>query len=80
MTLKMDKMTQATFDDVYAEVKRLNKRLDSMERTLRALVTMVLPEEELSEDEWKDIKEIEAEMKRGECITLNELTKKYGAS
>jgi len=68
-------MTQVTFDEVYAEVKKLNKRLDSMEKTLRALMTMILPEEELSQAEWEELKEIEAEMKRGECTTLSELTK-----
>jgi len=57
-------MTQATFDDVYAEVKKLNRRLDSMEKTLRALMTKILPEEELSEAEWEELNEIEAEMKR----------------
>ena len=39
-----------------------------------------LPEEELSQAEREDLKEIEAEMKRGECTTLSELTKKYGAA
>jgi hypothetical protein len=73
-------MTQTTFDDVYAEVKKLNKRLDSMEKTLRALMTMILPEEELTQAEWDELKEIEAEMKRGECTSLSELTKKYGAA
>ena len=68
-------MTQVTFDEVYAEVKKLNKRLDSMEKTLRALMTMILPEEEVSQAEWEELKEIEAEMKRGECTTLSELTK-----
>ena len=73
-------MTQSTFDDVYAEVKKLNRRLDSMEKTLRALMTKILPEEELSEAEWEELREIEAEMKRGECTTLSEITKKYGAA
>ena len=62
-------MTETTFEDVYSEVKKVNRRLDSMEKTLRALMTMLLPEEEISEEEWREITAIDEEMVKGECTT-----------
>jgi len=68
-------MTQATFDDIIAEVKKVNQRLESIERTLSALMTMLMPEEELSEEEWREIDQIEAEMNSGQTVPLEELEK-----
>jgi predicted ATP-dependent Lon-type protease len=68
-------MTQATFDDIIAEVKKVNQRLESIERTLSALMTMLMPEEELSEEEWREIDQIEAEMNSGQTVLLEELEK-----
>ena len=76
--IDLDTMTETTFEDVYSEVKKVNRRLDSMEKTLRALMTMLLPEEEISEEEWREITAIDEEMARGECTTLTELKKKHG--
>ena len=73
--LIVNDMTQATFDDIIAEVKKVNQRLESIERTLSALMTMLMPEEELSEEEWREIEEIEAEMKGGLTVPLEELEK-----
>ncbi len=72
-------MTQATFDDVYAEVVKVNKRLDSLEKAVRELMTMILPECELTEGEWKELKAIEAEMDGGGYFTLGEIKEKHGA-
>jgi len=71
-------MTQVSLKDVYTEVKRVNIRLESLERALETLMDMVLPEEEISEEEWKEIKEIEEEIKKGKCISLEEVRKKHG--
>ena len=68
-------MTQATFDDIIAEVKKVNQRLESIERTLSALMTLLMPEEELSEEEWRELEEIEAEMNSGQTVPLEELEK-----
>ena len=68
-------MTQAAFDDIIAEVKKVNQRLESIERALVAMMTMLMPEEELSKEEWKEIYQIEAEMKSGQTVTLEELEK-----
>jgi len=71
-------MTQVSLKDVYTEVKRVNMRLESLERALETLMDMVLPEEEISEEEWKEIKEIEEEIEKGKCISLEEIRKKLG--
>jgi uncharacterized coiled-coil DUF342 family protein len=72
-------MTETTFDEVYSEVKKVSKRLDSLERAVKELMVMVMPECEISEEEWGELKSIEAEMDRGESIPLDDLKKKYGA-
>ncbi|KPV65322.1 MAG: hypothetical protein AOA65_0267 [Candidatus Bathyarchaeota archaeon BA1] len=53
-------------------------RLEFIEKALEALMDMVLPEEEISEEEWREVKEIEAEIKRGECVPLEDVRRKYG--
>jgi len=68
-------MTQATFDDIIAEVKKVNQRLESIERALASMMTMLMPEEELSPEEWKELESIEAEMKSGKTVPLEELEK-----
>ena len=70
-------MTQVSLKDVYTEVKRVNMRLESLERTLETLMDMVLPEEEISEEEWKEIKEIEEETEKGKSVSLEEIRKKH---
>lgn len=69
-------MTHVSLKDVYTEVKRVNMRLESLERALETLMNMVLPEEEISEEEWKEIKEIEEEIEKGKCISLEEVRRK----
>lgn len=71
-------MSQVSLEDVYGEVKKVNMRLESIEKALEALMDMVLPEEEISGEEWKEIKEIEAEIERGECVPLEDVRRKYG--
>ena len=73
-------MTQVNLKDVYTEVKRVNMRLESLERALETLMDMVLPEEEISEEEWKEIKEIEEEIEKGKSVSLEEVRKKHGAN
>jgi predicted DNA-binding protein YlxM (UPF0122 family) len=70
-------MTQVSLKDVYTEVKRVNMRLESLERALETLMDMVLPEEEISEEEWKEIKEIEEETEKGKSVSLEEIRKKH---
>ena len=53
-------------------------RLESIEKALESLMDMILPEEEISKEEWKEISEIEEEIERGECVPLEDLRRKYG--
>lgn len=71
-------MSQVSLEDVYCEVKRVNRRLESIEKALEVLMDMVLPEEEISEEEWREIEEIETEMERGECLPLEDVRRKHG--
>lgn len=68
-------MTQARFDDVIAEVKKVSQRLESIERALTSMMTMFMPLEELSPEEWKELESIEAEMMSGQSVPLEELEK-----
>jgi len=67
-------MTQTTTDDIIAEVKKMNRRLESIERALASMMTMLMPEEELSPEEWKELESIEA-MMSGQTVPLEELEK-----
>jgi Zn-dependent M32 family carboxypeptidase len=70
--------TEVSLDKVYAEVKRVRVRLESIEKTLESLVESLIPEEEISPEERKELREIEKEMERGECVPLEEVLKKHG--
>ncbi len=65
--------TPMTLEMIYAEVKRVNERLRLIEEVIEEVVIKMLPKASMSK---KKIKEIEAsiqEMKRGNCVTLEEL-------
>jgi Zn-dependent M32 family carboxypeptidase len=70
--------TEASLDKVYAEVKRVRVKLDAIEKALESLVESLIPEEEISPEERKELREIEKEMERGECVPLEEVLKKHG--
>jgi len=71
-------MTQVSLDDIYTEVKKVNTRLESIVKALETFMDMVLPEEEIDENEWNEIDEIESEIERGEYISFEELKRKHG--
>jgi len=70
-------IAQVSLDDVFTEVKKVNMRLESIEKALETFIDMVLPEEEIDEDEWNEIFKAESEIERGECITFEELKRKH---
>mgnify|MGYP001036735779 CR=1 FL=1 len=72
-------MSQLSLEKVFAEVRKVRVRLESIEKTLESLVDALLPEEELSQREWREIEEIEREMEKGECVSLEEVRRRYGA-
>ena len=70
--------TAVSLDKVYEEVKRMRLELKSIEKSLESLVESLIPEEEVSPEEVKELREIEAEMDQGECVPLEEVKQKYG--
>jgi hypothetical protein len=52
--------------------------LKTIEKSLDSLLESLIPEEEISPEEAKELQEAEAEMKQGQCIPLEEVLKKHG--
>jgi len=71
--------TEASLDKVYAEVKRVRAKLDSIEKTLESLKESLIPEEKVSPEEMKELKALKREALRGECVPLEEVLTKHGA-
>jgi hypothetical protein len=71
--------TEVSLDKVYDEVKRVRLELKSIEKSLDSLVESLIPTEKISPAEAKELRAIEAEMDRGEYVTLEEVKRKYGA-
>ena len=61
---------------VYREVKAIRQMLEEFAE--KALIN-VLPEEEVDEEELREIEEAEEEIKRGEYVTLEEAKKQLKA-
>ncbi|NWG09612.1 MAG: hypothetical protein HXX80_04815 [Nitrososphaerales archaeon] len=61
---------------VYKEVKNIREMLEELaEKT----VINILPEEEIGEEEWRELGEAEEEIRKGEYVTLEEAKKKLKA-
>jgi len=58
---------------IFDEVKPVNKRLSFIEDAIEELVVKILPEATVSKEEKKEIKRLIKEMKKGNCVTLEEL-------
>jgi hypothetical protein len=66
-------------EKVYTEMKRVRLELKSIEQTLSDLADAMLPLEKMSSKEKKELRAIDVEMARGECVSLEEVKSKYGA-
>jgi len=65
-------MSEVTLETIYREIKDIREILEEfMERTL----INVLPEEEIDEKEWEELREIQEE---DEYISLTEVRRKHG--
>lgn len=70
----MTRTGTVTLDTLYEEIKSIRMLLEEiMERGL----TNVLPEEELKEKEWQEVAEIEAEVEKGEYVTLEDAFRRH---
>jgi hypothetical protein len=71
--------TKASLDQVYTEVKRMRLELKSLEKSLANLADMLIPEEEVSPKEVKELKIQRKEALSGECVSFEDVLKKHGA-
>ena len=65
--------TQVTLEMIYDEVKQVNKRLSLIENAIEEVIVKGLPRVTISEKEKEEIKRSIEEMKKGNCVTLEEL-------
>jgi len=65
-----------TLEMVYREVRAIRQMLEELAE--KALIN-VLPEEEVDEEELKELEEAEEEIKRGDYVTLEEAKKQLKA-
>jgi hypothetical protein len=65
-----------TLEMVYREVRSVRALLEELAE--KSLVN-VLPEEEVSQKEWRELEEAEKEIGKGEYVTLEEAEKKLKA-
>jgi len=65
-----------TLEMVYREVRNVRELLEELAE--KSLVNL-LPEEEVSQGEWRELEEAEGEIRKGEYVTLEEAEKKLKA-
>ena len=66
-------MTKVTLDVIYEELRRLNRRMDTLEELMEEIILRELPRVKLSEKEIDEIKKSVEEIRRGECAIIEEL-------
>lgn len=71
--------TEASLDQVYTEVKRMRLKLKSLEKSLANLTEMLIPEEEVTPEEVKELKILRKEALSGKCVSFEDVLKKHGA-
>lgn len=73
--------TEASLDKVYAEVKRVRVKLESIEKTLESLKESIIPEETVSPEEIRELQALSREAKKHpeNLVPLEEVLKKHGA-
>jgi tetrahydromethanopterin S-methyltransferase subunit G len=65
--------TEVTLEMIYDEVKQVNKRLSLIEDAIEEVIVKGLPEVTVSKEEKEEIKRSIEEMKKGNCVTFEEL-------
>lgn len=65
--------TPVTLEMVYDEVKRVNERLRLIEDVVEKVIVEGLPEVTISKEKKEEIKRSIQEMKKGNCVSLEEL-------
>jgi len=62
-----------TLEMIYEEVKQVNRRLSQIEDAIENVIVKGLPEAKISKAEKEEMKRSIEEMKKGNCVTLEEL-------
>jgi hypothetical protein len=71
--------TEASLDQVYAEVKRMRLELKSLEKSLESIAERLIPEEKVTPEELRELKWLKKEALSGECVSFEDVLKKHGA-
>ena len=71
--------TEASLDQVYAEVKRMRLELKSLEKSLDTLAELLIPEEKVTPEELRELKALKKEALSGECVSFEDVLKKHNA-
>ena len=65
--------TEASLDQVYAEVKRMRLELKSLEKSLDTLSELLIPEEKVTSEELRELKALKKEALSGECVSFEDV-------
>ena len=65
--------SEVTLEMIYEEVKQVNKRLSLLENAVEEVILKGLPRVSATKSEKQEIKRLVKEMKKGNCVTLEEL-------
>jgi predicted transcriptional regulator len=65
--------TRVTLETIYEEVRKVNERLTLIEEAVEEVVTKGLPEVKIQKKKMSEIEQSVQEIKRGNCVTLEEL-------
>jgi hypothetical protein len=71
--------TEASLDQVYAEVKRMRLELKSLEKSLESIAERLIPEEKVTPEELRELVALKKEALSGECVCFEDVLKKHGA-
>ncbi len=64
---------QVTLEKIYNEVRQANERLRLIEDVIEEIIIKSLPEIKLSKKKIKEIQLSIQEMKKGNCVTIEEI-------
>ncbi|MBI5158986.1 hypothetical protein HY992_02595 [Candidatus Micrarchaeota archaeon] len=59
---------KATLEMIYAEVKKINQKMDKLEH-------FIIPEEELNKEELKELDELVSDAKKGNAVPFQKIRK-----
>lgn len=70
--------TEASLDQVYAEVKRMRLMLKSLEKSLESIAERLIPEEKVTSEELRELKALKKKALSGDCVSFEDVLEKHG--